>query len=258
MLTPKNMLYKSSLQVRIELLLFSELYLVMFVCHSASNGTASMTQSVFMVRFSHTNTHTTCRVWCWGMEWTSEVMLEMRVSQCTSACQCSSRSSAVPSADLSCMEMSWQACRLLCAIAKVPISPCRGNSLRKPRCTSTQETWLSLYSCMWQPQSGVSGHSFQSAPGQFLGTQGKMFSWHFKWWWSFYEGNDYWLTYVQRMSQSRPVWRSFCVTLIYFCQYSSYSLTTDGALQHTFCFILFSNTNPTLIRWAEKNPSADV
>lgn len=70
--------------------------------------------SVFMVRISHT----TCRVWCWEIEWMSEVVLEIHVSQCVSVRQRSSRSCC--SADLSCTERSWQAFRLLCVIAKVP------------------------------------------------------------------------------------------------------------------------------------------
>lgn len=106
-------------------------------------------------------------------------MLEIRVNQCMSACQCSGGSSPELSADLSSIETNWQACRV-CVIAKVPVSPCRGNSLRERRCTSTQETWLSLWYCMWQPLSSALGHSAQSAPRLLQGTQEKALSWCFK------------------------------------------------------------------------------
>ena len=117
-------------------------------------------------------------------------MLEIRVSQCMSACQRGSASSPELSADLSRTEMSWQACRLLCVIAKVPFSPCRRNSLRKHSSTSTQETWLSLYPCMWRPRSRASGNSAQSAARLLWGTHDSKFSWRFKWLWSRSEGND--------------------------------------------------------------------
>lgn len=66
----------------------------------------------------------------------------------------------------------------------------------------------------------------------------------------------------KRMPGSVSIWRHCSVflrhlsdTLIYWCQYRSYSLTTNGALQHCLCsfvfFAPFSNTHLCL-RWAEK------
>lgn len=211
----------------------------MVVCHTISHLIARMNQPVFMVRISHTRA--TCRVWCWGTEWMFEVMLEICVSQCTSACQCSRRSSPEQSADLSCIETSWQACRLLCVIAKVPISPCRGNSPREHRYTSTQETRLSLYTACGSHRAERPATLFKVLQGCFKASESRCF----------HAASIGCGACLKVMIIGSYKGRERLVVLLFddaalflkdtficWCQYSSYSLTTNWVLQHCVCIFV--------------------